>query len=114
MVSPTPTNFSLEQRTAPVRALSSLTRRDADAVRAAVRAAGATHVIEEHDDYEGYLSLLLTASEAGASSYLVAGRTGAVELAVLRGDDMTALGTFASTEAAMPVLRGAINPPPRP
>lgn len=108
MVKTTPTNFFLEHRSAPVRALSSLTRRDADAVRATVRAAGAAHALEEHDDYDGYLSILLTAP-AGAASYVVAGRTDSVELSELRGDEMTTIGIFASTGAAMLVLRGLLE-----
>ena len=48
--------FSLVFR--PFGALSSLTRRDADAVRATVRAAASSHTVQEHDDYDGYLSLL--------------------------------------------------------
>ena len=93
------------QSSAPVRALHSLTRRDADAVRATVRQLGGEWLVEQHDDYDGYLSLLLTpeASE-DRPAFLVSGRTGAVELAELRGDDMTSLGCFRSIGAATAVL----------
>jgi len=94
---------------ASVRALSSLTRRDADAIRATVRAASCSYAVQEHDDYDGYLSLLLTPASDALPSYMVGGRTGAVDLAELQGDDMTALGTFPSIGAAMAVLRPALE-----
>lgn len=108
MVQTTPTHFLLEQGTATVRALRSLTRRDADAVRAAIRASGGEWTVEEHDDYDGYLSLLIAPSHEGAA-YLVAGRTDAVEVAELRGDEMITLGAFPSIGAAAAVLRRALG-----
>ena len=94
---------------AAIRALHSLNRRDADAVRATVRAAARGHVVEEHDDYDGYLSLLISPADENGAAFLVAGRTGAVDVAELRGDEMIALGTFPSTGAAMAVLRPALG-----
>ncbi len=108
MVHATPMKFLLEQ-TSLVRALSSLTRRDADAVRATLRAAGSSLAVEEHDDYDGYLSLLLTAADPNGPSYLVSGRTGAVELAELRGDDMVIIGCFAGIGPAMLTLRAVLG-----
>lgn len=94
---------------ATIRALSSLTRRDADAVRATVRAAAVDHSVQEHDDYDGYLSLLITPADDARSSFMVAGRTGAVEVAELHGDDLVKVGTFPSIGAAMLVLRPALE-----
>lgn len=105
MVQTTPTHFLLEQGPATVRALRSLTRRDADAVRATIRVAGGEWTVEEHDDYDGYLSLLIAPARDGGPAYLIAGRTDAVELAELRGDEMIALGAFPSIGAAATVLR---------
>ena len=95
--------------TAVIRALSSLTRRDADAVREIVRALGGAFGVQEHDDYDGYLSLLLTPAQETAPSFLVSGRVGAIDLAEFDDDDMTPLGTFASIGAAMLVLRPALE-----
>lgn len=108
MVQATPVQDRVDH-TAPVRALSSLTRRDAAAVRATVRAAGNVYAVEEHDDYDGYLSLLLTPPQEGGASSLVSGRTGAVDLAAVQGDSMTALGCYPSVGAAMLVLRAALE-----
>jgi hypothetical protein len=94
-----------EPTSATIRAFSSLTRRDADAVRATLRAASCSYTVQEHDDYDGYLSVLLTPADDTRPSYMVAGRTGAVDLAELHGDDMAALGTFPSIGSAMAVLR---------
>jgi hypothetical protein len=108
MVQPTP--WQLEtSHTASVRALSSLTRRDAAAVRATVRATGDVYSVEEHDDYDGYLSLLLTPPQERQAAFLVSGRTGAVDLAEIRGDTMVALGRFPSVGAAMLTLRPALE-----
>ncbi len=110
MVPTTPLQFLLEQGPTPVRAFSSLTKRDMAAVNAAVRASGGGFAIEEHDDYDGYLSLLLSPGQEGRPAYLISGRTGAVDLAEIRGDDMIALGSgFASIGAAMTVLRPALE-----
>jgi hypothetical protein len=94
--------------TATVRALSSLTKRDAAAVRATVRATGNLYRVDEHDDYDGYLSLLLTPLQAGCG-FLVSGRTGAIDLAELQGDEMVPLGRFPSIGAAMLSLRPALE-----
>ena len=94
---------------ATIRALSSLSRREADAVRATVRAAACSHTVQEHDDYDGYLSLLITPTDAARPSFMVAGRAGAVELAELWADEMMTIGTFASIGAAMVVLRPALE-----
>ena len=100
---------SLQLGLPSIRALSSLTRRDADAVRATVRAAASSHTVQEHDDYDGYLSLLITPARETRSSFMVAGRTGAVDVAELWADEMVTLGTFASVGAAMTVLRPALE-----
>ena len=98
-----------EPTEATIRALSSLTRRDADAVRATARAAARGHTVQEHDDYDGYLSLLVIPAHENRPSYMVAGRTGAVDLAELEGDDFAAIGTFPSIGAAMAILRPALE-----
>ena len=98
-----------ESQSATIRAFSSLTRRDADVVRATLRAAACSYTAQEHDDYDGYLSVLLTPADQTRPSYMVAGRTGAVDLAELQDDDMAALGTFPSIGAAMAVLRPALE-----
>ncbi len=100
----------IENGSAPVRALHSLTRRDFDVVRAAVRLAGGGWTVEQHDDYEGYCLLLLT-PHAGVDrpGFLVSGRTGAIELATVCGDEMTPLGSFPSIGAAMLALTGKLE-----
>ncbi|MDP9096398.1 MAG: hypothetical protein M3N26_07610, partial [Pseudomonadota bacterium] len=73
---------------------------------ATVRAAGGSYAVTAHDDYDGYLSLLLTPECGQGPSFLVSGRGGAVDLAELHGDDMVVLGRqLASIGAAMLVLR---------
>ena len=61
-----------DSTTGLIRALSSLTRRDVDAVHAALRAAACSYAIHEHDDYDGYLSMLITTGDGTDPSYMVA------------------------------------------
>ncbi len=105
----TPMPAPLETSTANIRALSSLTRRDAAAVRAAVRLAGGAFTVTEHDDYDGYLSFLLSPVEPDRVAYLVSGRTGAIDLAAILGDELAVLGTFKGIGAAMLSLRASIE-----
>ena len=94
-----------DQGPATVRALHSLTARDRDALRAAVRGAGGLWTVLEHEDYEGYLSFLVTPERDGAPGYMISGRRGAVELAAVAEDDVAMLGTFASIGALVAVLK---------
>ena len=105
MVQTFPTHQPQASASATIRAFTSLTRRDADAVRNTLRAAACCYSANEHDDYDGYLSMLLTPADEAHPSYMVGGRTGAVDIAELQGDDMAALGTYPSIGAAMAVLR---------
>ena len=109
MVQAFPMHSPTGTASATIRAFSSLTRRDADAVRATLRAASCSYTVQEHDDYDGYLSLLLNPADETRPSFMVAGRTRAVDIAELHGDDMANLGTFASIGAAMAVLRPALE-----
>lgn len=103
------TEFDLEHGLALIRALGSLTREDAETVERAVRDLAGAWSIEFHDDYEGYLSLLilplLPAADNDAPGFLVSGRTGAVEVAELRGDGFQTLGCYASASEAAAALR---------
>ena len=94
---------------AAIRALSSLTKRDGAVIRATVRVTGNLFRVDEHDDYDGYLSFLLTPLQEAAAGFLVCGRAGAVDLAELRGDNMVALGRFPSIGAAMLTLRPSLE-----
>lgn len=109
MVQRFPLQCALASSDTSVRALRSLTRRDADAVRSTVRAAATGFTVQEHDDYDGYLSLMVSTDDATARSFVVTGQTGAIEVAALHEDDMVPLGKFPSIGAAMIVLRSALE-----
>ena len=97
------------EHAAAVRALRSLTNRDAAAVRAAIRSAGDRFAVEEHDDYDGYRSFLLTSLHDNETGFLVSGRGGAIDLAELQGDEMTALGRYSNIADAMLALHPALG-----
>ena len=107
MVQTTPLRFLWNQTMPVVPALSSLTRANAAHVRAAL-ASRSDYAVEEHDDYDGYLSLLLTPAQDCLPAYLLSGRLFAVDLAEIRDDEMRPMGTFDSVHAALDVALAAL------
>jgi hypothetical protein len=98
-----------EQGPVTIRALRSLTRQAFEAVSDAISdVPGMT--LERHDDYEGYLSVLIS-SEAGtdAPSYLISGQVGRIELAQFQGDELHTLGRFEDIEATTAELVRALK-----
>jgi hypothetical protein len=96
-----------EQGPVTIRALRSLTRADADVVVEAVQALGSGWSVEQVDDYEGYLSLLISALDESAAKpdLLISGKLGQIELAELRGDNLHTFGCFKTIDQAVAKLR---------
>lgn len=90
----------LEQNSALVRALRSLTLGDADRISEAVKAVGGGWSVQASDDYDGYLFVLIEPPAARAEqmpSYMVSGPTGQVELHSVRDEDQSEpAGRFAN------------------
>ena len=95
-----PRRTAANQDAAVVRALSSITLDQADKLTELIRGAEPAWDIQMFDDYDGYLSLLLTSLNQSASqkSFSITGKAARLELWEAQGDDLTPLGTFDSVD----------------
>lgn len=98
------THRDLEQGPVAIRALRSLNQLHVDAVQAAVAACGGDWVIGCHNDYDGYLSIIVERSDADNSTFLISGRLGHVELGQLIGDQLRQVGEFKVIEQVVTEL----------
>lgn len=90
-----------------IRALRSLTQQHVDAVQAALPVAWS---VDQHDDYDGYLSIVVAhGHDSGTTpAFLISGTTGHIELAELGDDVLNPVGRFATIEATIAELTAAI------
>jgi len=103
------TNRDWEQGPVTIRALRSLTRQAFEAVRDAICAVPGNWTLEQHADYDGYLSLLVSSEgDSHAAIYVISGRLGQIELARFQDDQLRTLGQFADIEAAIAELINAL------
>jgi hypothetical protein len=99
-----------EQDPVTVRRLRSLTPQAFDAVDEAIRELPGRWTLEQHDDYEGYLSVLISPeADSDAPTYLISGKLGQVELAQFQGEELHTLGRFDNIEAAIAELVRALK-----
>lgn len=84
-----------------VPALHSLTRRQVEAVLAAVPLLGPDWSATVADDYDGDRSVIISETGEDGASYVVWGGDGAVNLGKVVGDDWQSPGQFASIDDAM-------------
>jgi hypothetical protein len=99
-----------EQGPVTIRPLRSLTQQAFDAVREAIGGMPGNWTLERHDDYEGYLSILISPeSEADVPSFLISGQVGLMEVAKFQGDELHTLGRFESLEATIAELVRALT-----
>ena len=92
-----PICFDYDQQAAFVRAFRSLTFQDAEIVAQLIDVFGSTWSVQTSDDYDGYLFMLIEPSAERRErlpSFIVSGKIGKIELAVVDGDDCRTLGCF--------------------
>ncbi len=97
-----PVSLNLDQNTTLVRALRSLSISDAEIVAKKVNAVGGNWSIQTVDDYEGYLFMLIEPAPESAgrlSSYIVSGKCGQSELAIIDGDLCQTLSRFSNIDS---------------
>lgn len=93
-----------------IRALRSLTRQAFEAVADAIGEVSGSWALEQHDDYDGYLSALISPEgDRDAPSYLISGQVGQIELAQLQGDELHTLGRFEDIAATIAELVRALK-----
>jgi hypothetical protein len=97
-----------------VRALSSLTNHHARQIAEAVQAAAPDWAIDPLDDYDGYLSVLVSMPDEteGQPSYLISGTVQQIELSEVQGDTMRKVGRFENLDQAVDVLIARLSPKP--
>lgn len=85
-----------KQHLVTIRAIRSLTETQADAVRQAVGALSAGWSIDQHEDYEGHLSIVVSRDDRNGTgaTFLISGSVDRIELAELRADQLNRLGCF--------------------
>jgi hypothetical protein len=99
-----------EQGPVTIRALRSFTPQAFKVVADALGQVPGDWVLEQHDDYDGYLSVLIsTEGDSDAPSYLISGQVGQIELAQFEGDELHILGWFEDMEAATAELVRALK-----
>ena len=92
---------------APLRAYDSLTQQHMAVVLQAVEAVSGAWQVDQHESYEGCLTILVTAadSDGEAPSFIVSGRLKHIELARIDGeDDLCECGCFSTIEEATAAL----------
>ncbi len=98
MVNTQPSYRHANQDPVTIRALSSITSEQADAISAAVHANGAW-TVQTFDDYDGYLSILIEPSTIGhETTFFISGKTHCIELVRTQEDRMASIGTYADVE----------------
>ncbi len=91
-----PLYLNPEQHPVTIWASQSLTPSQADAVSQAVDALSADWSVDQHQDYEGYLSLVVSrdGQKGIGPTFLISGLVDRIELAELRADELHRLGNF--------------------
>ncbi len=89
-----------EQHPVTIRAIQSLTPSQADAVRQAVGALSAEWSVDQHEDYEGHLSIVVSrdGQRGTGPTFLISGSVDRIELAELRADELHRLGDFSAID----------------
>ncbi len=87
-----------------IRPLRSITSAQADTVAQAVAALPGPWVAERHDDYDGYLSIIVSSTDADAPTFAVSGRVDHIELSEIHDDDLFARGCFTTIEVTCAAL----------
>ncbi len=91
----------LEQGPVTIRALRSLTHSHAGFVVQAVEALPTKWSVDLHDDYNGYLALVISpVGQNNDPTFLLSGTVDQIELAELRDDHLCALRRFTTLQAA--------------
>jgi hypothetical protein len=99
-----------EQGPVTIRALRSLTQHAFDAVSEAIGGVPGSWTLERHDDYDGYLSLLISPERGSdAPSFLISGQVGLMEVAKFQDDELHTLGQFENLEATTAELVRALT-----
>ena len=95
-----PSQDTISQDLAIIRALSSITSQQADTIVQAVQASGRAWNVQTSDDYDGYLSILIepSVSDSKQKFFFISGAASHLELFEAYDDDMMSLAKFNDVE----------------
>ena len=103
------TFFGGEQDLVTIRRLRSISPAQADVVAQAVAALPAPWRVERHDDYDGYLSVIVSLDKEDASTFALSGKADRIELCEVRDDELHPRGCFGTIADATNALLGLLR-----
>ncbi len=111
MTHPCQSDRDLEQGLVTIRALRSLTTDQADLVSKAVAALPGEWTVEHHDDYDGYLLIMISPNNSSTegAAFLISGEVDEIDVAELHHEELRHLGCFSTIEAATAELTDAMQ-----
>ncbi len=91
----------IANQNATIRALSSITSRQAETIAQAVQTCGTAWDVQVNDDYDGYLSILVEPTDHGneQKAFFIAGTTHRLELLEAHEDRLIEIANFSDAEA---------------
>lgn len=95
---------NVEQGLVVIRGFHSISPAQASVVAQAVAALPVPWRVECHDDYDGYLSVIVSSTDGDAPTFAISGKADQIELCEVRDDTLCArgcFGTIADTAAAL-------------
>ena len=97
---------------AVIRALNSITSKQADTIACIARASGQEWDVQAVDDYDGYRFVLIEDGRHGdeQKSFFVAGTAQCLELFKGEDDSLALIGTFSDMKALEACLAGLLGP----
>ena len=104
MTRPSPPPQHLEEGPVAIRPLRSLTSSHACVVHQAMDARPVPWRVERHDDYDGYLSIVVSSDDPNAPTFAISGTVDKIELAEMRDDALQAQGSFGSIDDVVAAL----------
>ena len=99
-----PNLTNLEQGPVVIRPLRSMTPAQAELVAQAVAALPTPWRVECHDDYDGYLSVIVSSAEPDAPTFAISGTASKMSLSEMRDDVLYPQGHFSTVEEAVDAL----------
>ena len=100
---------NVEQTLVVIRRLHSISPAQASVVAQAVAALPTPWRVECHDDYEGYLWIVVSRDGHDAPTFAVSGKLHQVELCEIRDDELNARGGFSTVVDATHALVGLLQ-----
>ena len=101
---------NFEKASLVIRALSSITPEQADLVVDSLATLAGSWFVERHDDYDGYMSIVISPDDFDAPSLIMSGKANAIELSEMRDDTLHMRGRFSDIDAAIGALLGLLAP----